>query len=40
MLSLDLSAERNAGDKLGSFFQNWFVPPETGRYRFYMSCDE
>jgi hypothetical protein len=39
MLSLDLSAERNIGDKISSFYKNWFVPPETGRYRFYMSCD-
>jgi hypothetical protein len=40
MLSLDLSAERNIGDRISSFYKNWFVPPETGRYRFYMSCDQ
>ena len=40
MLALDLSAERNFGDKLGSVYKTWFVPPKTTRYRFYMICDD
>jgi len=40
MLALDLQSERNLGNKLSSFYKTWFIPPETGRYRFYMSCDQ
>jgi hypothetical protein len=39
-LALDLQAERNHGDRIASLYKTWFVPPETGRYRFYMSCDQ
>lgn len=40
MLALDLSAERNHGDKIGSLYKTWFIPPKSGRYRFYIACDQ
>ena len=40
MLAIDLAAERNFGDKIGSVYKTWFVPPKTTRYRFYMVCDD
>ena len=40
MLGLDISAERNFGDHIGSVYKAWFVPPKTARYRFYMVCDD
>lgn len=40
MLAIDLAAERNLGDRIGSLYKTWFIPPETGRYRFYMACDQ
>jgi len=29
----------NVGDWYSKDVEGWFVPPETGRYRFYQSCD-
>jgi len=30
----------NIGDYHSQAVTGWFVPPETTRYRFYMSCDD
>jgi hypothetical protein len=40
MLALDMAAERNIGDYMGSIYKAWFVPPKTARYRFYMVCND
>jgi hypothetical protein len=39
-LALDLASEYNFGDNLGSIYKTWFTPPHTGKYRFYMICDD
>jgi len=39
-LSLNLESPINNGDYVGDFYQTWFVPPVTARYRFYMTCDD
>jgi hypothetical protein len=37
---LDLSAVINERERnVGGYYYNWFVPPETGRYRFHMVCE-
>jgi len=28
------------GDNLASVYRSWFTPPKTGKYRFYMVCDD
>jgi hypothetical protein len=39
-LGIDLKAEKNFGTFLGSVYKTWFTPPHTGKYRFYMVCDD
>jgi len=39
-LGIDLETEHNLGDNLASVYKSWFYPPHTGRYRFYMICDD
>lgn len=38
-LNMNLESKVNYGDKIGDFYQTWFVPPITKRYRFYMACN-
>jgi hypothetical protein len=40
MLGIDIAAETNFGDNIGSVYKAWFVPPKTTKYRFYMVCDD
>lgn len=41
MLSMDLEAPKDVKDgPYGNVFSGYFKPPITGRYRFYMSCDD
>jgi len=39
-LAIDLQAEYFYGNRLGSVYKAWFIPPMTGKYRFYMTCDD
>lgn len=38
-LALHFETPSSVGDKIGNFYQAWFEPPKTGKYRFYMACD-
>ena len=40
LLAIDLASEYNLGNNLASIYKAWFLPPKTGRYRFYMICDD
>ena len=39
-LAIELASEYNFGDNIGSIYKTWFTPPHTGKYRFYMICDD
>ena len=41
MLALQFETPHSYGpDNIGNFYQGWFVPPATTRYRFYAACDD
>lgn len=41
LLALDLEAPMNEKDKgYGNTYSGYFRAPASGRYRFYMSCDD
>jgi len=39
-LALNMETERSISDTLGNVMQAWFVPPATGKYKFYTTCDD
>jgi hypothetical protein len=39
-LSMNMESEKDIGDRHGSLYKGWFIPPTDGRYRFYMICDD
>ena len=39
-VGMHLEAPYNNGENVGNHYKGWFVPPLSGRYRFYISCDD
>lgn len=40
LLQMDTAAPADISDNYGNWIRYWFVPPVTGKYRFYLSCDD
>jgi hypothetical protein len=39
-IAMNLDRPYDLGDYNGDLYRGWFVPPYTGNYKFWMSCDD